>query len=202
MTAARAADDPLRAVLVALHRRRPPDFAWTIEWSTGGRDPVAAAWERSYTPSTVGHVAGALLPPATALRALVAVVTAALEPHGADLGFGDREAAVPALLRVAASLAPGALPADVPVLRDGLWELQRELRERKQNLTGRAYHYLHAYRLVANAALQDNHWERGRTYGDACASAAIAAGDEVVVTGLRAVVAPPTLADLEAALAR
>jgi hypothetical protein len=40
-------ETPIGDLVAALRRNGVPDFAWIVEWSQGGRDPVATAWAAS-----------------------------------------------------------------------------------------------------------------------------------------------------------
>jgi hypothetical protein len=41
--------DPIQELVDALESGGKPSLAWVIRWSAGGRDPVDAAWGRSFT---------------------------------------------------------------------------------------------------------------------------------------------------------
>jgi hypothetical protein len=41
--------EPIDEATDALRAGRPPGLAWVLEWCAGGRDPVTAAWEATWT---------------------------------------------------------------------------------------------------------------------------------------------------------
>jgi hypothetical protein len=45
--------DPIARLLADLDATGAPDFAWIVEWSAGGQDPVTAAWARSQDPEAM-----------------------------------------------------------------------------------------------------------------------------------------------------